>query len=175
MKTIGKVVVTAAFSFAAAALAADNQKNGSLAKQVAGAWTLTSLVLDQDGKKSEPYGPGAKGITIFSNGRATVVITRAELPKFASNNRTMGTPEENKAVVAGSIAYFGAYEVDGDKTLHVHVEASTFPNWIGTDQQRKLELSGDEMKFINKAPSMGQGVVTATWKRVKESRTTAER
>jgi Lipocalin-like domain len=170
-------------AFAAASLAAfaahatDNQKAGSLTKQVVGAWTLTSLVLDQDGKKSEPYGPGAKGTVIFtSNGRTAVVITRAELPKFASNNRTTGTPEENKAAVAGSIAYFGTYEVnDADKVLTTHLEGSTFPNWTGSDQKRTLELSGDEMKFINKNPSMGQGTVTATWKRVKEARTTAQK
>jgi len=168
----------AAVSLAAfAAHATDNQKAGSLAKQVVGAWTLTSLVLDQDGKKSEPYGPGAKGTVIFtSNGRTAVVITRAELPKFASNNRTTGTPEENKAAMAGSIAYFGTYDVnEADKVVTTHVEASTFPNWVGTDQKRTLEVSGDEMRFTNKSPSMGQGVVTASWKRVKEARTTAHR
>jgi len=172
------VAALAAFSLAAfAARAAENQKDGALAKQIVGAWTLTSLVLDQDGKKSEPYGPGAKGTVMFtSSGRTAVVITRADLPKFASNNRTTGTPEENKATVAGSIAYFGTYDVDeAGKVLTTHVEGSTFPNWLGTDQKRTLEVSGGEMKFINKAPSMGQGVVTATWKRVKEARTTAAR
>ena len=57
----------------------------------------------------------------------------------------------------------------------MHLEGSTFPNWVGTDQKRTLELSGDELKFINKNPSMGQGVVTVTWKRVREGRTTAQR
>ena len=180
MKTMFRTALAAfvaVVSAGYAAHAADAQKNGSLAKQVVGAWTLTSLVLDQDGKKSEPYGPGAKGTVIFtSSGRTAVVITRAELPKFASNNRTTGTPEENKAAVAGSIAYFGTYDVnEAEKVVITHVEASTFPNWVGTDQKRTLEVSGDEMKFINKAPSMGQGFVTASWKRVKEGRTTAQR
>jgi hypothetical protein len=163
--------------FAFAAHAADNHKDGSLAKQVVGAWTLISLVLDQDGKKTEPYGPGAKGTVIFTNtGQTAVVITRAELPKFASNNRTTGTPEENKAAVAGSIAYYGTYDVDGgEKVVIMHVEASTFPNWVGSDQKGTLEFSGDEMKLINKNPSMGLGVVTATWKRVKEARKTVQR
>ena len=106
----------------------------------------------------------------------SVIITRVDLPKFASNNRTTGTPEENKASVQGSIAYFGTYDVNGaDKTLTMHVEGSTFPNWTGTDQTRTIELSGDELKFTNKNPSMGQGVVTVTWKRVKDARTTAKR
>jgi hypothetical protein len=161
--TIALAALAASSLVVLAAHAAENQKNGSLAKQI--------------GKKSEPYGPGAKGTVIFtSSGRTAVVITRADLPKFASNNRTTGTPEENKAAVAGSIAYFGTYDVNAaEKVLTTHVEGSTFPNWLGTDQKRTLEVSGDEMKFINKAPSMGQGVVTATWKRVKEGRTTAAR
>lgn len=180
MKRIRTAALTAlaTLSFVAvAARAADNQKTNTLAKKVVGAWTLTSLVLDQDGKKSEPYGPGAKGTVIFtSTGRTAVVITRAELPKFASNNRTTGTPEENKAAVAGSIAYFGTYEVDeAGKVVTTHVEGSTFPNWVGSDQKRTVEVAGDEMKFTNKAPSMGQGVVTASWKRVREGRTTAQR
>jgi Lipocalin-like domain len=171
------VALVAVVFFAVAVHAAENEKGSSLAKQVVGSWTLTSLVLDQDGKKSEPYGPGPKGTVIFtSNGHTAVVITRAELPKFASNNRTTGTPEENKAAVAGSIAYFGTYEVnEADKAVSTHVEASTFPNWVGSDQKRMVELSGDEMKFINKNPSMGQGVVTATWKREKGPRKTAQR
>ena len=60
-----------------------------------------------NGNKTEPYGPGAKGSVVLTNGRVLLVITRADVPKFASNNRTTGTPEENKAAVAGSIAYFG--------------------------------------------------------------------
>jgi Lipocalin-like domain len=177
IRTIALTSFVASSLVAWAVIAAGNQKNGTLAKQVVGAWTLTSLVLDQDGKKSEPYGSEPKGTAIFtSNGRTAVVITRADLPKFASNNRTTGTPEENKAAVAGSIAYFGTYEVnDADKTLTTHVEGSTFPNWTGADQKRTLEVSGDQMKFVNKSPSMGQGVATATWKRVKEGRTTAQR
>jgi hypothetical protein len=60
-----------------------------------------------------------------------------------------------------------------EKVVITHVEASMFPNWVGSDQKRTLEVSGDEMKFTNKNPSMGQGVVTAIWKRVKEARKTA--
>src|SRR4051812_23026051 len=87
------------------------QKTGSLQQQVQGAWTMVSNILDQGGTKTEPYGPDAKGSVILtSNGRVVLVITRADLPKFASNNRTTGTAEENKAAVAGSIAYFGTYK-----------------------------------------------------------------
>ena len=180
MKTICRTALAALAAFALAAFVAragDNQKTTSLDKQLVGAWTLAGNVLDQGGTKSEPFGSGAKGTAMFtSNRRVAVIITRVDMPKFASSNRTTGTPEENKASVQGSIAYFGTYDVNGaDKTLTMHVEGSTFPNWTGTVQTRTIELSGDELKFINKNPSMGQGVVTVTWKRVKDARTTAQR
>jgi len=175
-RTMLAVLGAAAF-LAFAAQGRGDQKKGSLKQQIVGAWTMQSNVLDQDGKKSEPYGPGAKGTVILtSNGRVALVILRADLPKFASNNRTTGTPEENQAVVAGSIAYFGSYTVnEPEKTRVIQLEGSTFPNWTGTDQKRILDLSGDEMKFVNKSPSMGAGTVTVTWKRVKEATKTASR
>ena len=42
-------------------------------------------------------------------GHFMLILQRATLPRFASANRMSGTAEENKAVVQGSIAYFGTY------------------------------------------------------------------
>ena len=55
----------------------------------------------------------------------------------------------------------------------MRVEGSTYPNWAGTDQKRTIQLSGDELKFVNQNPSMAPGTVTVTWKRVKDARETA--
>ncbi len=178
MKTISRMSLAALAAVAFVGFASQggsDQKTGSLQQKMQGTWTMVSNVLDQGGNKTEPYGSGAKGsVVLTNNGRVILVITRADIPKFASNNRTTGTPEENKAAVAGSIAYFGTYTVnDADKTLTMHLEGSSFPNWVGTDQKRTIELSGDELKFINQAPSMGPGTITVTWKRVKEGRATA--
>jgi Lipocalin-like domain len=176
MKTMHELALAAIAAAALAAFSAQaGDKQGSLKQQVVGAWTMKSNVLDQAGTKTEPYGSDAKGSVILtSTGRVALVITRADLPKFASNNRTTGTAEENKAVVAGSIAYFGTYTInEPEKLLILRLEGGTFPNWTGTEQKRTLELSGDEMKFINQVPSMGAGTITVTWKRVKEGQATA--
>jgi len=178
MKTICRTALPALAAVAFVAFAShggSNQKTGSLQQRVQGTWTLVSAVLDQEGKKSEPFGPGPKGSVILTNnGRFALIITRTDVPKFASNVRTTGTAEENKAAVQGSIGYFGTYTAnDADKALILHAEGSTFPNWAGTDQKRTIELSGDELKFVNPNPSMGPGTVTVTWKRVKEGRATA--
>jgi hypothetical protein len=83
------------------------------AKDLVGTWTLVSITIERDGKKIDFYGPNPQGQAMYdANGRVSSIITRSDLPKFASNNRQSGTPEENKVVVQGSIAYFGTYTVD---------------------------------------------------------------
>ena len=55
-----------------------------------------------------------------------------DLPKLAANDRARATAEEARAVVAGSVAYYGTYSVDeANKTVTARVEGSTFANLIG--------------------------------------------
>jgi Lipocalin-like domain len=114
------------------------------AKDLVGTWTLVSITLEQDGKKTDMYGANPQGQLIFDpNGRFTTIFLRSDVPKFASGNRETGTPEENKAAVQGGIAYFGTYSVsETDKIITYHLEGSTFPNWRGVDQKRIFKLRG---------------------------------
>src|SRR5271165_5701636 len=129
------------------------------AKDLVGTWTLVSITIEQDGKKTDMYGPNPQGQAIFEpNGHFSIIITRSDLPKFASNNREAGTAEENKAIVQGSLANFGTYSVsETDKAITFHFEASTFPNSKGTDQKRLFKLSGDELSWTLTTPSVGSG------------------
>ena len=69
-------------------------------------------------------------------------------PRFASNNRMIGTPEENKAASQGVVAYFGTYTIDEPRHLvTLHIEQSSFPNWNGTDQQRRFAFTDDELRY----------------------------
>jgi hypothetical protein len=80
------------------------QASAQTAKDLVGTWTLVSVTLEQDGKKTDLFGPNPEGqVTFDPNGRVSVIITRSGLPKFASNNRQAGTPEEKKAVVQGAL------------------------------------------------------------------------
>jgi hypothetical protein len=112
-------------------------------------------------------GPNPNATLVFdANGRFATVATRADLPKFASNNRMQGTAEENRAIVQGSIAYFGTYSVV-DKVVIEKVEGGTWPSWTGTDQKRPIvSFTGDELKLANPAASVG-GTAETTYKRVK--------
>ncbi|HZC00366.1 MAG TPA: lipocalin-like domain-containing protein [Gammaproteobacteria bacterium] len=134
----------------------------TLKEQVVGTWTYVSVdTVHPDGSRVPLFGPNPQGIAIFDgNGRYALMTSRSGLPKFASNNRNEGTPEENKAVVQGSISHFGRYTVnEADKTITFHIETSTFPNWNGTEQKRPFTLTGDELKWTTAASSGGSAEV----------------
>ena len=138
------------------------------AADLAGTWTLVSATVEQGGARTDVFGPDPQGTLVFGpDGHYALVFVRRALPKFASNNRAQGTPEENKAVLQGSIAHFGTYAVEeGGKTLVFRIEASTFPNWTGAEQRRALSLSGDELTYTVSAASAG-GTAQITLRRVR--------
>ena len=140
----------------------------SLKEQIVGAWTVVSVVNEQDGKKTELFGAQPKGLFIFTaDGHFSTGIVRQGRPKFAKNDRMSGTDDENKLSVQGTIATFGTYTVnESDKSITVSIAGSNFPNWDGTSQKRVAEINGDEMKYTNPTPSTG-GNAVLTLKRAK--------
>jgi Lipocalin-like domain len=138
-------------------------------KGLVGTWTLvTNVTTDATGKKEASYGEKPMGqISFSSNGRYTLIITRPDLPKFASNSRVKGTPDENKAVVGGMIAHYGTYTVDDKaKAIVFHIDSASFPNWNGTDQKRPYSVTATELKWNTPAAS-GGGSADLVWKRTK--------
>jgi len=138
------------------------------AKDLVGTWTLVSAeTVRLDGSSRPTFGADPKGLLILtSDGRFLYLFSRSDLPKFASDSRATGTPEENKAVVQGSISTYGTYSVT-DKSLAIKVENSTFPNWLGNDQKRTITMmTGDELKWTNPAASAG-GVAELVFRRAR--------
>lgn len=134
----------------------------SLKDQLIGTWILVSNVVERpDGTKVDQFGSNPKGILIFaSDGHFALVNARPDLPKLASAKLGKGTPEENNAIVEGSLAYYGTYSVsDADKMITVVVEGSTYANQIGTVQKRLItSITSDEMKFTNPAATSGGSI-----------------
>jgi hypothetical protein len=145
-----------------------SQADAQTAKELVGTWVATSNVSEQNGVKSNPYGSPPLGMLIFdADGHYGLILSRPDLPKFASNSRTNGSVEENKAAVQGTIAHFGRYVVGGpDKTITFKIETSTYPNFNGTEQKREFTLKGDELAYTVPAFS-GGGTAISSWKRVK--------
>jgi Lipocalin-like domain len=70
-------------------------------KDLVGAWTIVSMTVEGEGKKSEPFGPNPIGTQIYdSSGRFASILMRSDLPKVASNNRATSTPEESQKIAA---------------------------------------------------------------------------
>lgn len=137
------------------------------AKDLVGTWRVASVTSEQDGTEIEPFGSDPKGILMFDeNGRYALVLLRPDLPTFASNNRTAGTPEENSAVAKGSIGHFGTYAIEGGDTLVLRVEASTFPNWSGGEQKRPFTLTGGKLEYTVLQAASG-GTAQVVWTRAE--------
>jgi hypothetical protein len=115
-----------------------------------GTWMLVSIkYVMPDGRKIEPFGPGAQGLLYFdARGRFATQVMAANRRPFVSNNRMTGTSEENRMMSQGVVAYFGTYTVHtATRILTLHIAQSSFPNWNGTDHLRKFEFVGDELRY----------------------------
>jgi hypothetical protein len=137
------------------------------AKDLVGSWAVVSAVnTAADGVTTDAFGSKPAGMIIFADdGHFALVDTRADLPKLAADNRKLGTPEENKAIVEGSIALFGSYAL-ADKTITFKIEGGTWPGWNGTEQ-RGIGVSylGDDLKWT--AASSTGGTTDITLRRLK--------
>jgi Lipocalin-like domain len=139
------------------------------ARDVVGSWTAVSITAEQGGNRVDLFGPDPRGVLMLGgDGRYALTVLRRGLPAFASNARPTGTPEENKAVVQGSIAHYGTYAIDeANRVMTFRVEASTFPNWDGAEQKRPFTLSGDVLTLVNPASSSGLGANQTVWRRAR--------
>lgn len=161
------VFALAVFGLAALMGTAFGQQK-SAKEQLLGAWSLASVdYVRADGSRSTTFGDNPKGIAFFdSAGHYIISVMRSDRAKYAVNDRTKGSAEENQATAQGTNTYFGTYTVsEPDRTIGIHVVGSSFPNWNGTDQKRIFTIIGDELKLTNPVPSTGGGTAEIVWKR----------
>jgi hypothetical protein len=140
----------------------------SLQEQVVGTWTLISS--DQvraDGTRLNQCGTNPKGINVFdSNGRFFLMVASADNSKIASRDPNIA--ERVSGLITESIAYYGTYTVnEAEKIIILHLEASTFPNQIGTDQKRTItSVTANELR--SSSPAAMSGVqIHQVWKRAE--------
>jgi len=135
-----------------------------------GTWKLVSANYRRpNGELMDYLGENPLGALMYDErGNMSVQLMRRDRPAFASNDRLGGTPEETKTALEGYLAYFGNYTVDEkNKTVTHHIEGCTFPNWVGVDQKRFFELSGEQL--VLRTPTLvirgGEAVGEIVWKR----------
>jgi hypothetical protein len=141
------------------------------AAKLAGSWTL--VLVDNilpNGERVHLYGPDPQGFLTFDeNGRYALQIYRANRSRFAANDKSEATPDENSAAVQGSNSHFGSYAIDDiDRTIVFYIEHASFPNWEGTEQMRSFSVIGDHLKYTMPTPTSGGSAVgEVEWKRAR--------
>jgi hypothetical protein len=138
----------------ATALSAGEASATTLQQQLVGTWAFVA-----SGAPGQPQFPDATtGVLVFTDdGRFAQILVVAGVARAASASRVRG-PEDEKTMAKESVSLFGTYTVD-DRTLTItyHVQASTIPNWHGTEQARPIELlTAEELRL---------GGPAGTWKR----------
>jgi hypothetical protein len=138
------------------------------ASSIVGSWSLVSLKVYRSGTAVELLGPHASGRLMFgSDGRYALIGIRGDLPDFKAGRRSLGTAEENRAVVIGSLVDFGTFSLDRtEDTLVFRIEKSTLPNCDGSIQVTRITLDGDRLTSVMPGYFGYQGS-TATWQRLK--------
>ena len=138
----------------------------SLKEQLVGTWAAVSWEQKKaDGAKLQQFGANPTGIAFFdAGGRYIITVMRSDRARYASNALWQGTAEENKATADGTMTYFGTYLVsEVDRSIAIHIEGSSFPNWNGADQKRFVAITGDQLTLTIRPPS-GESV-DVVWKR----------
>jgi len=140
-----------------------------LREQLVGTWTLVSWEqTNTDGSKSQQFGANPKGIAFFDRaGHYIISVMRSDRANYAIDGfgqLAQITAEEGKATAQGTITYFGTYSVsEADRIISIHVEGSSFPNWNGTNLERLVEITQDQLKLTVRPPRGGS--VDVLWKR----------
>ena len=144
----------------------------SLREQLIGTWRLVSFEYHlANGTAVEAYGARPAGLLVYdANGLMAAQIMNPDRPRFVSGDRRKGTYEELHAAVEGYIAYFGTYDVNEAEGYVTHTEAGDiFPNAVGTNQRRDVELEGDRLVLSVPPVVLGGERMTAlvVWERVR--------
>lgn len=127
-----------------------------------GTWRFVSMeARSPKGEVIYPYGRDIFGRLIYTEeGFMSVLFMNPDRPRFASDDPMAGTTEEIEASFRGFDAYCGTYTIDKEQaTVTHHIQASKFPNWIGTDQVRSFESR--DRRMVLKADI---GMRGETWK-----------
>ena len=112
-----------------------------------GTWRLISWENRsvEDDEVSYPLGEEATGYIMYNqDGYMFVAIMSPHRLKFAGGDLLSGTPEEEAQAEETFLSYCGRYDVGEGKVIH-HIELSLFPNWVGVDQERLMELKGNRL------------------------------
>jgi hypothetical protein len=141
------------------------------AMSIVGTWSLLSFELIGDaGETYYPYGRAPVGFIMYNrDGFMSVVVMSSGRRSFSAIDfgGIAGTPEEKIAAFDTYLSYSGRYEIIQERVVH-RIEASLFPNWVGTSLERVAAVDDDTLQ-LSAGPAALEGrtrTLKITWKRV---------
>jgi hypothetical protein len=138
-----------------------------------GNWRLVSFESrTAGGELRYPLGVTPVGQLLYdATGHMSAQLMDPERPRFAGGDLTRGSEAEMRAAVRGYIAYYGTYTFDLPRGLVTHhVEGALFPNWVGSDQVRHVQLESDRLTLTTPPMRVGGKEVTTVlvWERARQ-------
>ncbi|OKL62288.1 hypothetical protein UA08_02310 [Talaromyces atroroseus] len=128
----------------------------ALRKKLSGTWRLESYELKIYGPMTitrYPLGPEATGLLTYSpDGYMSAHLMRPGPEMFDKVAYQFGSDKEMANAAKHNLAYAGTYDVGFTRDLVPYinhtVETSLFPNWLGTNQTRLLDMDGDHLTLL---------------------------
>jgi hypothetical protein len=137
-----------------------------------GTWRLVSWEnRTAGGDVSHPLGEDASGYLAYNDdGYMFVAIMRPARTHFIAGDLLNATTDEKAAAAETYVSYCGQYELQGETVIH-HVELSLFPNWVGVDQERLVNINADRLTLSTRPLLLDGRQQTAqlVWERVRRS------
>jgi hypothetical protein len=145
MSVMTRLFCATALSFVTCVAGAQG-KNPAAA--IVGTWKVVTY---EDRTEGQPvkyqFGEKPRGLLMYdATGHMSIQLMKMPHPKITSGDEEKVTPAEKTALYDAYAAYFGTYTVDAKRSVVIHhVEGDLYDVFIGTDQERPFEISGDRL------------------------------
>ena len=143
----------------------DSLEAGEPAARFLGTWALVSFehVLPT-GARGQLFGENPKGqISYHSDGQMSAQLQVGSPKRLTGEQIVRIAPEEASEAWRGYLGYWGTFRIDARNNIVVHhVQGSSFPNWIGTEQARHFRFQEDFLILEAHSPD---GISTLTWRK----------
>jgi len=127
-----------------------------------GTWDLVDWrIVDPSGDVTFPWGEDPRGQLVYTReGRMSAHL----MGSFAESDGGSGGLQD--------LSYWGSFSVDPDAEIVTHhVDGSSVPSWVGSEQARSFEFLGEDRLLLSAAlGSSGGGAASPhrlTWVRVQ--------
>jgi len=145
-------------------------------KKFIGTWKLKSFEAElPDGRVLYPHGKNPDGYIMYSeDGYMLVLITDQDRKSFAGeaipSKHFWKTVNDHKKAEAYEtlLSYCGKYKVKNEDVVEHFIEVSSFPNWVGTTQERTYKFSENLLTLSQVTP---WAIATLVWEKLHAEKT----